>query len=167
MRWLRWISGIVWIFSWRTIYLEVFRWHHMTRSLRFNPPPPIPGTNARPKAGTPLIAVCLSSVAAPLVFIAATVGQRARTGPGQTPRQISLRKKLTGRRHSLTVQIMPHQAGARQNRAARRRQRSHPRLDQLAERESPDAALGEERSFACPRPTGPCRSGGAHRCPCR
>jgi len=25
MRWLRRISGIVWIFSWYTIYLEIFR----------------------------------------------------------------------------------------------------------------------------------------------
>ena len=33
MRWLRRVSGIVWIFSWYTIYLEIFRWHHMTRSL--------------------------------------------------------------------------------------------------------------------------------------
>jgi hypothetical protein len=40
MRWLRRVSGIVWIFSWYTIYLEIFRWHHMTKSLRFNPPPP-------------------------------------------------------------------------------------------------------------------------------
>ena len=43
MRWLRWISGIVWIFCWYTLYLEVFRWHHMTKSLRFNPPPPVQG----------------------------------------------------------------------------------------------------------------------------
>ena len=50
MRRLRWISGIVWIFCWYTVYLEVFRWHHMTKSLRFNPPPPIPGTNVQPKA---------------------------------------------------------------------------------------------------------------------
>ena len=62
MRWLRRISGIVWIFSWYTIYLEIFRWHHMTKSLRFNPPPPPPGTDVRPKAGAPLIAVCLGSV---------------------------------------------------------------------------------------------------------
>jgi hypothetical protein len=83
MRRLRWISGIVWIFSWRTIYLEVFRWHHMTRSLRFNPPPPIPGTNVRPKAGLPLIAVCVSSVAAPLIFITATIVERR---PHRVPR---------------------------------------------------------------------------------
>jgi hypothetical protein len=77
VRWLRWTSGIVWILSWYTIYLEVFRWHHMTKSLRFNPPPPIPGTSVQPKAGMPLIAVCLSSVVAPLVFITATVVKRA------------------------------------------------------------------------------------------
>jgi hypothetical protein len=71
MRWLRWISGIVWAFSWHTIYLEIFRWHHMTKSLRFNPPPPMAGTNAQPKAGMPLIAVCLSSVIAPVVFLTA------------------------------------------------------------------------------------------------
>ena len=83
MIWLRWISGIVWIFSWRTIYLDIFRWHHMTKSLRFNPPPPMPGTNVRPKPGLPLIAVCLSSVAAPLVFITATVVPRVRAGHGR------------------------------------------------------------------------------------
>jgi hypothetical protein len=85
MRWLRRISGIVWIFSWYTIYLEIFRWHHMTKSLRFNPPPPPPGTDIRPKAGAPLIAVCLGSVAAPLVFLAATIIGRIRVRPGETP----------------------------------------------------------------------------------
>jgi hypothetical protein len=83
MRWLRWISGIVWVFSWYTIYLEIFRWHHMTRTLRFNTPAPIPGTNIQPKAGMPLTMVRLSSVAAPLVFMAATVVKRARAGRDQ------------------------------------------------------------------------------------
>jgi hypothetical protein len=63
------------VFSWRTIYLEIFRWHHLTKSLRFNPPPPLPGTNVQPKAGLPLIAVCVSSVVAPLVFIAASMAR--------------------------------------------------------------------------------------------
>ena len=85
MRWLRRISGIVWIFSWYTIYLEIFRWHHMTKSLRFNPPPPPPGTEIRPKAGAPLIAVCFGSVAAPLVFLAATIIERMRVSSGGTP----------------------------------------------------------------------------------
>jgi hypothetical protein len=91
MRWLRWISGIVWIFCWYTVYLEVFRWHHMTKSLRFNPPPPIPGTNVQPQAGTPLIAVCLGSVVAPLVFMTATIVKRARGGHGQAPRRAAVR----------------------------------------------------------------------------
>jgi len=85
MRWLRRISGIVWIFSWYTIYLEIFRWHHMTKSLRFNPPPPLPGTDIRPKAGAPLIAVCLGSVVAPLVFLTVTMMERMRVTPSGTP----------------------------------------------------------------------------------
>jgi len=85
MRWLRRISGIVWIFSWYTIYLEIFRWHHMTKSLRFNPPPPPPGTQIRSRAGAPLIAVCFASVAAPLVFLTATMIERMHARPGGTP----------------------------------------------------------------------------------
>ena len=81
MRWLPRVSGIVWIFSWYTIYLEIFRWHHMTKSLRFNPPPPPPGTDIEPRPGAPLIAVCLGSVAAPLVFLAATIIERMRAKP--------------------------------------------------------------------------------------
>jgi hypothetical protein len=85
MRWLRRVSGIVWIFSWYTIYLEIFRWHHMTKSLRFNPPPPLPGTDIQPRPGAPLIAVCLGSVAAPLVFLTATImdGRLEARPPGQ------------------------------------------------------------------------------------
>jgi hypothetical protein len=86
MRWLRRVSGIVWMFSWYTIYLEIFRWHHMTKSLRFNPPPPLPGTDIQPRPGGPLIAVCLGSVAAPLVFLTATMIERTRHAkPGNTP----------------------------------------------------------------------------------
>ena len=91
MKWLRRISGIVWIFSWYTIYREIFRWHHMTKSFRFNPPPPLPGTDIPPKAGIPLIAVRLASVAAPLVFLTATMMERARVRPGRAPRQATLR----------------------------------------------------------------------------
>jgi hypothetical protein len=85
MRWLRWISGIVWAFSWYTIYLEIFRWHHMTKSLRFNAPPPMAGMSGQPRAGMPLKAVCLSSVAAPLVFVAAAIAETRprRQGPRQ------------------------------------------------------------------------------------
>ena len=48
------ISGAAWVWSWRTMYLEIHRWKHVTRSFRFNPGPPIPGTHpsgpARPSA---------------------------------------------------------------------------------------------------------------------
>ena len=85
VKWLRRISGIIWIFTWRTIYLEIFRWHHITKSLRFNPPPPPPGTDIRPRPGAPLIAVCAGAVAAPLVFVAATVVERVRGKSARTP----------------------------------------------------------------------------------
>jgi hypothetical protein len=78
VRWLQRISGIVWLFSWYTIYREIFVWHHMTKSLRFNPPPALPGTHTPPKPGLPLLAVRLGSVAAPLVFVMATMLERAR-----------------------------------------------------------------------------------------
>jgi hypothetical protein len=90
MRWRRWISGIVWIFCWYTLYLEVFRWHHMTKSLRFNPPPPIPGMNVQPKAGAPLIAVCAGSVVAPQVFTTAMIATWARARHGQAPRRAAV-----------------------------------------------------------------------------
>ena len=78
MRGLRRISGAVWVFSWYTIYKEIFVWHHMTKTLRFNPPPPLPGTDIQARAGVPVKAVCLSSVAAPLVFLASTIRGRTR-----------------------------------------------------------------------------------------
>jgi hypothetical protein len=57
----------------------------MTRSLRFNPPPPLPGTSIRPKAGAPLITVCFGSIAAPVVFLTVTVIERVRGSRSVTP----------------------------------------------------------------------------------
>ena len=59
MRWRRWGSAVAWVFSWRVIYLEIFRWRHMTPTLRFNAPPPPPGVDRQPKPGLPLIAMHL------------------------------------------------------------------------------------------------------------
>jgi hypothetical protein len=70
---LRWISAAAWLFSWRIVYLEVFRWQHMTKTLRFNPPPAPPGLNVVPKAGLPLKAVCVCAIAAPAVFLSTCV----------------------------------------------------------------------------------------------
>jgi hypothetical protein len=80
MKWLRRISVAVWIFCWYTVYREIFHWHHMTKTLRFNPPPPMPGMNVQPKAGWPVQAVRFGSVAAPLVFVIATIASRVRAG---------------------------------------------------------------------------------------
>ena len=62
----------------------------MTKSLRFNPPPPPPGTDIRPDAGAPLIAVCVGAVAAPLVFVTATVEWN------RGPEWIGIRSQRTG-----------------------------------------------------------------------
>ena len=67
------ISGILWAWSWHTMYLEIHRWKHVTRSFRFDPGPPVPGTTIRPKAGLPLKAVYVCSIGAPTVFVATVV----------------------------------------------------------------------------------------------
>ena len=74
-RWIGVLSGLLWIGSWRIIYLEIFRWQHLTRTLRFNPPPSPPGWPPA-KAGLPLKAACVTAVVAPLVFLATVVSRR-------------------------------------------------------------------------------------------
>ncbi|MEU5265203.1 hypothetical protein [Amycolatopsis sp. NPDC021455] len=82
-RWVRRIAVAGWAFSWYTIYREIFVWHHMTTRLRFRPPDLPPGIAGRPHPGLPLIAVCVTSVAAPLVALATTLGPaRRRTAAG-------------------------------------------------------------------------------------
>jgi hypothetical protein len=79
MRWTRWISGIAWIVSWRLVYLEIVRWRHLTRTLRFNPPPTPPGAAIRPRPGLPVRLLRVTAIAAPVVFVVTTVAGR----PGQ------------------------------------------------------------------------------------
>jgi hypothetical protein len=81
VRRLKWVSGVIWMWSWFTLYLEIFRWHHMTKSLHFNPPPPPPGTNIKPQPGLPVIAVLVGSAVAPTVFIAAVIIDWVRKRP--------------------------------------------------------------------------------------
>jgi hypothetical protein len=64
--------GALWLLSWFVIFLEVFRWHHMTTSLRLNPPPPIPGFPP-PRAGGFLKSAIALSIASPTVFVALLV----------------------------------------------------------------------------------------------
>jgi hypothetical protein len=70
------------------MYLEIFRWQHVTRSLRFDSTP-IPGTGIRPKPGRPLKALFVCFFAAPPVFILSPIvekGLRARGRASSTHR---------------------------------------------------------------------------------
>lgn len=79
MRRSRWVSGIVWLLSWSLLYREICHWHHLTKTLRFDPPEPPPGTDLEAHPGLPLIAVLVGSVTAPPVFVALTILDRVRT----------------------------------------------------------------------------------------
>jgi hypothetical protein len=63
MRALRWSSAAAWILSWRIVHLEIHRWHHMSRTLRFTGP-----SGARP--GLPVRTIRVVAIAAPLAFLA-------------------------------------------------------------------------------------------------
>lgn len=76
LRWARRLAVGVWLFSWVTIYREIFVWHHMTTTLRFAPPEVPPGVDVQPKAGLPLKAVCVTSVLAPILTLALTLAIR-------------------------------------------------------------------------------------------
>ena len=64
-----WASGILWVLSWSALYLEIYRWHHVTPSLHLSPPAPPPGTDIQARPGEFLIAVLGSSALAPAVFV--------------------------------------------------------------------------------------------------
>src|SRR6476659_5318248 len=72
------ISGAAWVWSWRTMYLEIHRWKHVTRSFRFNPGPPIPGTNIRSRPGLPLKFLFVCFAAAPMVFVGTVIAGMTR-----------------------------------------------------------------------------------------
>ena len=60
------------------MYLEIFRWKHVTGTLRFNAGPPVPGTGIRPRPGRPLVFLYMCSAAAPVIFVAAALVERRR-----------------------------------------------------------------------------------------
>jgi len=68
LRRLMWIAGALWVCSWWVIYLEVFRWHHMTRSFVLSPPAVPPGFPP-PQPGIFLLAARAISFAAPPAFL--------------------------------------------------------------------------------------------------
>jgi hypothetical protein len=64
------IASALWAGSWRIIYLEVTRWHHMDTHLRFTPPD-APG--ADPSPGLPVITAVIVAAAAPPTALIATL----------------------------------------------------------------------------------------------
>ena len=80
MRVVRWVSGLLWMWSWYTMSLEIFRWRHVTSRLRFNQPPPLPGTGVSPRPGWPPRMVFGCFLLAPVVFLATLVVGPRRVG---------------------------------------------------------------------------------------
>jgi hypothetical protein len=75
-----WVSGIAWIVSWSCLGLEIFHWHHVTKTLRLNPPKVPPGYPA-PRPGLFLLSVLAGSVLAPAVFLTAIAVQAGKWRP--------------------------------------------------------------------------------------
>ena len=71
------VSGIAWIVSWSCLGLEIFYWHHVTKTLHLNPPKVPPGY-PKPQPGLFLLSVLAGSALAPVAFLAAAIV--ARTG---------------------------------------------------------------------------------------
>jgi hypothetical protein len=77
------LSGAIWLLSWIGMALEIFYWHHVTPSLRLNPPPQLPGLPS-PRPGGFLITVIVSSIAAPLVCLALALAVWLRKRPARS-----------------------------------------------------------------------------------
>ena len=58
-----WVSGIAWIVSWSCLGLEIFYWHHVTKTLHLNPPKVPPG-HPKPRPGHFLLSVLAGSALA-------------------------------------------------------------------------------------------------------
>ena len=71
-----WVSAIAWIVSWSCLGLEIFYWHHVTKTLRLNPPKVPPGY-PKPRPGHFLLSVLAGSALAPVVLLAAAIAARA------------------------------------------------------------------------------------------
>jgi hypothetical protein len=76
LRRVMWVSGIAWIVSWFFLSQEIFRWHHVTKTLHLNPPK-VPAGHPKPQPGLPLLSVLAGSALAPAVFLIAVIVARA------------------------------------------------------------------------------------------
>jgi hypothetical protein len=79
MRMLRIVALLAWPVSWYLIWKEIFVWHHMTKTLRFQAPDPPPGVTVTPRPGVPVICLRAVAVAAPVVCVLAFAAEARRT----------------------------------------------------------------------------------------
>ena len=123
------VSATVWCWSWYTMYLEIFRWKHVTRTLRINTPPPHP-IFGQPKPGVPLKVLFVCCGAAPAMFVMMLwrrwiVGQRDRR---QRPAGIALLPSVAWpRRRARTHQGVAGRCGVSRLTTRKVRTRSRPR----------------------------------------
>ena len=83
LRRVMWVSGIAWVVSWFCLGLEIFHWHHVTKTLHLNPPKAPPGY-PKPRPGHFLLSVLAGSALAPAVFLTAIA---ARAGKSRRQRR--------------------------------------------------------------------------------
>ena len=73
-----WVSGIAWTVSWSCLGLEIFHWHHVTKTLHLNPPKVPPGY-PKPRPGHFLLSVLAGSALAPVVFLVAIAARAGKS----------------------------------------------------------------------------------------
>ena len=76
------VSAIAWIVSWSCLGLEIFYWHHVTKTLHLNPPE-VPAGYPKPRPGQFLLSVLAGSALAPAVFLIAAIAAQAGKSRGQ------------------------------------------------------------------------------------
>lgn len=81
--WLGVVSVVLWAGSWILVWHEIFRWHHMTKTLRFQVrdiPPGMP----EPKPGLPVILLRAVAILSPVVAVVSfsVVKRGTRRGSG-------------------------------------------------------------------------------------
>jgi hypothetical protein len=95
MRLVRWIGLVLWAGSWVLMVFEVFRWHHLTPTLRFNPGPPGPYGPGR--LGLPAQAARACAFVAPVVvlltFVRPGVSGSGRGRAAARPRSVPRRAR--------------------------------------------------------------------------
>ena len=68
MQKMRWLVAVAWCLSWFELYLEIYRYHHVSRSVLVNPASWFPGAGLQARPGGWLQAILVCSVLAPLLF---------------------------------------------------------------------------------------------------